>query len=432
MIQFVLYILIYSFLISFSLFLGLYVLILSPKERTHQLFFLSVLIISITDLFLILFHIPKDMDIVWLIMKIGTSLIFVLYYLILLFIIYLTRAFKLIKVSYLVLVLCLISIIITMNMECYYKFIRIDYLLFLNDIVVNFGGIWLNNIYYSIVFLLYIIILLYSVFKTKLRREKIQYFILISTLFLNTALIVIISATAIKIKFYYLPTLPLPIFLTIFLIGCWYSIVKYRFLALTPELVSKDILENINDSIVLLTHDRKIITANTKTKALLNIQKIDGRNLSSIIFDYEKINGEIEKLVNKNLVDFSCRFYYINIENQNILMDARFSIVKDKFDDVLGILLIAKEVKEIKQLKTIYKITEREAEIIENVIMGCSNLEISGKIKVTENTLKRHITNIYNKLGVDNKMQLLSLLKDFNLLPDQKAEKTLILLKKPQ
>ena len=64
-------------------------------------------------------------------------------------------------------------------------------------------------------------------------------------------------------------------------------------------------------------------------------------------------------------------------------------------------------------------------EIIQYLISGYSYNDI------TENTLKRHITNIYNKLGVDNKIQLMNLLKEFNLIPEQKADKTVFLLRKP-
>ena len=49
---------------------------------------------------------------------------------------------------------------------------------------------------------------------------------------------------------------------------------------------------------------------------------------------------------------------------------------------------------------------------------------------VNENTLKRHIANIYSKFGIKNKVGLLNLLKDFNLIPDHRAEKTLLLLNK--
>ena len=111
-------------------------------------------------------------------------------------------------------------------------------------------------------------------------------------------------------------------------------------------------------------------------------------------------------------------------------MDAKISLVKDRFNDVIGIYIISREVKELKQFKAIYNITDRETEIIENNIYGNSNKEMSDNLNISENTIKSHITNIYNKLIVNNRMELLNLIKDFNLFPEKNADKTLLIFNK--
>ena len=124
--------------------------------------------------------------------------------------------------------------------------------------------------------------------------------------------------------------------------------------------------------------------------------------------------------------DFSCRIN-LSADSEFHTVDANFSVIKDKDNELLGILLTGKAVKEIKQLKSFYKISRREAEVIQNIVNGLASKEIAEKMNITERTIKMHLTNIYNKLGVDNKVQMMAFLKDFNLLPEQEAEKTVIL-----
>ncbi|MBN1469359.1 MAG: response regulator transcription factor, partial [Fusobacteriaceae bacterium] len=106
------------------------------------------------------------------------------------------------------------------------------------------------------------------------------------------------------------------------------------------------------------------------------------------------------------------------------------SIIKDKFQDIIGVMIIGKEVKEVKQLKTLYQLTDRQIQIIQYIISGIPNNEIASNLGIVERTIKGHITGIYDKLCVDNKIQLFNLLKDFNLIPERSAEKTTLLLKK--
>jgi DNA-binding NarL/FixJ family response regulator len=48
-------------------------------------------------------------------------------------------------------------------------------------------------------------------------------------------------------------------------------------------------------------------------------------------------------------------------------------------------------------------LTERELSILRLVAEGLSNLDIAGKLYVTEQTVKFHLSNIYRKLGVGNR-----------------------------
>ncbi len=57
-----------------------------------------------------------------------------------------------------------------------------------------------------------------------------------------------------------------------------------------------------------------------------------------------------------------------------------------------------------------FGISKREADIISMMIKGHSNRSIGEKLFISASTVKNHIYHIYQKTGVDNKIQLLNLL----------------------
>jgi two-component system, NarL family, nitrate/nitrite response regulator NarL len=52
------------------------------------------------------------------------------------------------------------------------------------------------------------------------------------------------------------------------------------------------------------------------------------------------------------------------------------------------------------------ELSERERQIIESVIAGLTNREIAKKLAVSEDTVKHHLTRIYAKTGVKNRLKL--------------------------
>jgi len=50
-------------------------------------------------------------------------------------------------------------------------------------------------------------------------------------------------------------------------------------------------------------------------------------------------------------------------------------------------------------------LTRREREILQLLAVGLSNQEMAERLVIAEGTLKRHIANLYQKLGVHNRAQ---------------------------
>ena len=61
------------------------------------------------------------------------------------------------------------------------------------------------------------------------------------------------------------------------------------------------------------------------------------------------------------------------------------------------------------------KLTSRETEIVAAIRTGSSNREIALKLSISEETVKRHLSNIFGKLGVSSRLELALLASRHNL-----------------
>jgi LuxR family maltose regulon positive regulatory protein len=60
-------------------------------------------------------------------------------------------------------------------------------------------------------------------------------------------------------------------------------------------------------------------------------------------------------------------------------------------------------------------LTAREVEVLKLINAGCSNQEIAEKLVISIPTVKRHISNIYTKLGVKSRTQALAIGKELKI-----------------
>ncbi|HSB02379.1 MAG TPA: LuxR C-terminal-related transcriptional regulator, partial [Anaerolineales bacterium] len=60
-------------------------------------------------------------------------------------------------------------------------------------------------------------------------------------------------------------------------------------------------------------------------------------------------------------------------------------------------------------------LTSREVEILKFIEAGCSNQEIAEKLVISNATVKRHISNIYAKLGVKSRTQAVAIGRELKI-----------------
>jgi len=61
-------------------------------------------------------------------------------------------------------------------------------------------------------------------------------------------------------------------------------------------------------------------------------------------------------------------------------------------------------------------LSPREVEVLRLVAQGFSNKEIARTLRITERTVKYHVTSIFNKLGAENRAQAVALASQHGLL----------------
>ena len=57
-------------------------------------------------------------------------------------------------------------------------------------------------------------------------------------------------------------------------------------------------------------------------------------------------------------------------------------------------------------------LTRREREVMALIAAGCSNRQIASELVITLGTAKRHIANIYRKLGVHSRAQAVAVARE--------------------
>jgi len=59
-----------------------------------------------------------------------------------------------------------------------------------------------------------------------------------------------------------------------------------------------------------------------------------------------------------------------------------------------------------EHIQKCYRFSERKMQILTLLLEGMENDKIAQKLKIQYNTVKAHFGNIYNRVGVQNKVQL--------------------------
>ena len=179
----------------------------------------------------------------------------------------------------------------------------------------------------------------------------------------------------------------------------------------------------LTDAINEFLKDKKIISAKE------GFFEHNDKNYWTVFIEYEAINAnddtndyfnKQESHLRQKLAE--CRKEQnkeVSLEKENLPCKHDSPLnewkAENRFNDPVNRILNDQDVTLLKQFKAIFKLTRREEDVMCYLVKGKPNREIAQSLGIAVRTVKTHITNIYKKLGVANKIQMVNVLKNFNL-----------------
>ena len=94
---------------------------------------------------------------------------------------------------------------------------------------------------------------------------------------------------------------------------------------------------------------------------------------------------------------------------ERVAQESQYDALQKRFIEVVSgpQTFELKDDIEVLNQKLVTPLTEREYDSLKLSLQGHTNKEIGERLFVSENTVKFHLRNIYNKLGVSNRKEAL-------------------------
>lgn len=142
---------------------------------------------------------------------------------------------------------------------------------------------------------------------------------------------------------------------------------------------------------------------------VLDFYKDAGEDFEILIFEdknLEKLEVDKIRLIDeKNIplvIDYSLLSYWASADE-----------VREGIDKTLrGYIYIEESLKEAKtnrsyKFEKLKTLNRREKKLLEEIILGKTNKEISREIFISEKTIKNNLTSVYKKLGVSGRKEII-------------------------
>ncbi len=196
-----------------------------------------------------------------------------------------------------------------------------------------------------------------------------------------------------------------PIYSIVWLSLIWYAISRYRFLGIYNKFLPFDFIDSLNEMVVIIDCNKKIIRINRVLQDKLEVQDTPG-SLRGIFAEHELIGRLLNSTGEDSPANITVKIITPDKKTETTALSV--SVLKDQFGDTTGFILTAREKTDTYSMFQRYGITEREFQIIKLIVSGNSNKNIADALNISPRTVETHITNIYNRLGLKNRSELIN------------------------
>jgi DNA-binding NarL/FixJ family response regulator len=102
------------------------------------------------------------------------------------------------------------------------------------------------------------------------------------------------------------------------------------------------------------------------------------------------------------------------------VMAGQYWIGRESVSELIGYLTERQSADAQPQTRT-FGLTKRELQIVGVVVAGYTNKEIAARFSLSEDTIKHHLSNIFDKLGVSSRLELALFAMNHHLVEDASA-----------
>ena len=88
------------------------------------------------------------------------------------------------------------------------------------------------------------------------------------------------------------------------------------------------------------------------------------------------------------------------------VLAGQYWVCHESVSDLVRALLEFKPRPEAGTVSRKFRLTQRELEVIALIVGGYTNKDMAQRFAISEHTVKHHLTNIFDKLGVSNRLEL--------------------------
>jgi len=202
-----------------------------------------------------------------------------------------------------------------------------------------------------------------------------------------------------------------------FLLADDHSLIRQGIVFLLEEM-------EINCNIIHASTLKKIlesVEANPIDIAIIDAHFPDGNSLS-ILSEIKKIRPETKILIFSGIDENTQSLKFINagangflskLSEEDVVKDAIMKMIQEgEYISLATQALLVNSFRNRKLINPLFSLTERELEIAEMYAEGMGNLEIANKLDIKQNTVSTIKKRIFDKLDIDNIVELIALMKD--------------------
>lgn len=249
--------------------------------------------------------------------------------------------------------------------------------------------------------LIAITLILLWIRSSKLKRERLQGMVIISGALITIAL------TLFSDFFFGLLGVPTitPILILFYIAVLFYAALRYRFLGISEDELNRRIVEGAGDFVVLLDREGRLVQHRKLSK--IDPQLVDASTVAELFRNHKHLYHRLERLSSSGGETCRMLLYPKNGHSPAREIQAECSLIRDRFQDVVGALITGKSTDRLTTLQHSFGLSEREVQITQLLLGGESLRKIGEELGIRENTVKTHTSNIYNKMGVNSRIELM-------------------------